>query len=287
MAGLSSPVLTQRKVSASAKLQTAKPAPAATAPVGKEISEVDPRFRQLMRRSKRGIPLLPDHIALPAFAFSLDEALSRHECAALVHAGESLGFLPLSTEGDGHKSGILDCSDGWLAGMLWQRIAQHVPACRQGRYASGVSSRIQIVKYTPDHKTAARYVHGSRLPKQREIVDRPLIVLQIYLTDDVVGAGTRFLKQEADGDEYKHECKTVKGQALVFDSSLAHEHSPMESLLGAQYLLRAELTYRPPSSSAKFRQVTQPRPHPKPEQVFSVAWSQTDPRTLCVRGSHN
>lgn len=174
--------------------------------------------------------------------FTLSNALSPQECAALVARTEALGFeaapitvgpgkFRMAPEIRNNKRVIFD--DHALAHRLWERVAEHIPPRQGDRCASGLNERFRLYRYERGeqfnwHRDGAFH---------RSPTEASLLTLLFYLNDDFSGGTTDF----AEVSEGLLSVRPHRGTALVFVHPLLHRGAPVTA--GCKYVLRTDVMY--------------------------------------------
>lgn len=203
----------------------------------------------------------PHHILLPRgqrkLAFTLEGALRPSECAALIAAAERQGFSQAGVGGEVQvvnaqvrSSTRLQSEDFVLARVFWERVRQHVPVAREGRWVLGLNERLRFLRYMPGQHFAPHY-DGSFLRKGTE--NRSCLTLQFYLSDatSTEGGATRFVGGTSldTGEVFADvDCAPEQGRALIFDHNILHEGAKVKH--GTKYTIRTDIEYGPPCISA-------------------------------------
>lgn len=171
--------------------------------------------------------------------WTVDDVLSKKECDDLVARIEKAGptVAPITT----HLGAVLDTNvrnntrvmfeDAELAGVLFQRVRDHVPKELSGLQLASANERLRCYRYTEGQRFAPHY-DGAFVRNKSE---RSLLTFMIYLNEGFGGGRTSFLDLER-----VVEPKT--GRALLFQHFLLHEGAPVTS--GVKYALRTDVMYR-------------------------------------------
>lgn len=179
-------------------------------------------------------------LALPgsgALAFTLDGLFTREECEALVEMAEAKGFYeaPVNVEDDKFRvipevrnnfQTLVD--DAAIARLLWDRVAEHFPAQRDGERA-GLNERMRFLRYDAGQKFEAH--------KDGPCGDGSRFTFQLYLTDVFREGATRFLSEAGSGLDVVPRA----GRVLAFEHGVMHRGSPPVG--GRKYVLRTEVLY--------------------------------------------
>jgi prolyl 4-hydroxylase len=174
--------------------------------------------------------------------WTVDDVLTRDECAALVARIEAVGCVPAPiTTGAGfvmrpdirnNTRVILD--DLELAADLFRRVAAHVPKVVAGWNVVGANERLRCYRYERGQRFAPHY-DGAFV---RHAGEMSRVTFMLYLNDDFAGGTTDFL-------ELDRRIEPRSGTALFFQHGLLHEGCTVTD--GVKYVLRSDLMYRAPS----------------------------------------
>jgi len=169
--------------------------------------------------------------------FTLDPVLTPEQCSAFIARTEAAGFdIATINAYDGVRVDrsirnndrvILD--DPALAGELWERVREHIPASYGLMHACGLNERFRFYRYLPGQRFAW-HVDGAYERPNGEI---SLLTFMIYLNQGYGGGATRFGWESVTGRT---------GMALVFDHQLRHEGAELTE--GVKYVLRSDVMYR-------------------------------------------
>ncbi|MEW6735388.1 MAG: 2OG-Fe(II) oxygenase [Acidobacteriota bacterium] len=181
--------------------------------------------------------IVPDKI------FTILDVLTEQECDEYIRISEHNGYVdaPITTAAgfimrkDVRNNTRVMIDDSSIVNYIWQKIAQYIPAQREGWQAIGLNERIRYYRYEPDQYFAWHYDGCFRRNENEE----SKLTLMIYLNDNFEGGETKFnLKYLYD----EIDVKPKKGMALLFDHYLYHEGSPVIS--GVKYVLRSDVMYK-------------------------------------------
>lgn len=170
--------------------------------------------------------------------FTVSGILKPAECNAFVRVIEERGpeAAPVTTgygfammpELRNNTRVMID--DQALAGWLWDRVAQFVPARIGPWKAAGLNERFRYYRYDPGQYF--RWHGDGAFVRSR--FERSLLTAMVYLSDDFEGGSTDF-----------HDYGSVlpeRGMALFFEHSLIHQGAPV--IRGRKYVLRTDVMYR-------------------------------------------
>lgn len=193
----------------------------------------------------------PCRVSLPLkrdakkLAFTLDDFLSRDECARLIHAAESLGFSPAGLGRSGQQAVVsavrdscrLISEDAVLAAQLLERLRPFLPSVWQGRRLVGLNEQLKFLRYRPGQKFVAHY-DGAFC--RYNTPNRTFLTVQLYLSlNHIEGGATRFVGlNDADCGT---SCAPKAGRALVFQHALLHEGEEVRN--GVKYTIRTDVEY--------------------------------------------
>lgn len=174
----------------------------------------------------------------PMDPLTIEGILSAHECDALVREAECDGFTeaPITTatgfemhpEIRNNTRVIVD--DHARARQLWERIAPWIPAELRRWQAVGLNERFRCYRYE-----AGQYFEWHRDGSfRRDLDERSMLTLMIYLNEGYVGGRTDFSDYPA--------VEPRRGMALVFEHGLLHRGAPV--LAGIKYVLRTDVMFR-------------------------------------------
>ena len=132
-------------------------------------------------------------------AFTLDNVLSVGECEDLIRETEARGYeLALLNTGGGSqdlrtdvrnsKRCIVDCQE--RAGLIWERIKNHLPQTWQSHPVVGLNERLRFLKYSPGEYFKPHYDGSYRRPDGKEI---SFVTIQLYLNEGFEGGNTTFI----------------------------------------------------------------------------------------------
>eukprot|EP00927_Polykrikos_kofoidii_P083651 TRINITY_DN8617_c3_g1_i1.p1 TRINITY_DN8617_c3_g1~~TRINITY_DN8617_c3_g1_i1.p1 ORF type:complete len:738 (+),score=158.47 TRINITY_DN8617_c3_g1_i1:78-2291(+) len=216
-----------------------------------------------------------------AGGFMLTDVFSKTECARLVKVSEAIGYrpdVPLSSPVDERAQNVVILASEEQNEALFTRVRAVVPAELDGDRLFGMNRRWRLYRYNSGnlyrkHIDGAWPASGTRKAaggKEEYVYDshgrgvwskRTFI---IYLNDDFEGGETTFFVPRP-GEEGVLEARPVRprvGSATVFPHGetpepLLHEGSQVKK--GTKYLLRTELLYASPESSAALREAARLR----------------------------
>lgn len=118
-----------------------------------------------------------------------------------------------------------------LAGMLYQRVASHIPEVLCGMRRVGANERLRCYRYDVGQRFAPHH-DGSFA---RDDLERSLLTFMIYLNEDFEGGETNFLELDVS-------VKPRTGSALLFQHPILHEGA--EVTAGRKYAVRSDIMYR-------------------------------------------
>jgi len=169
--------------------------------------------------------------------FTIDNFLSRQECADYIAQSEQIGFeeAVISTdEGDrimkdarNNDRILYDNPD--LAATLFERALPWLPNEIDGWKPCGMNERFRFYRYTPDQFFKWHQDGTFRRSEHEE----SFLTFIIYLNDDYTGGATQFPWEQI----------TPKaGSVLVFPHRLRHQGAKIAA--GTKYVLRTDVMYR-------------------------------------------
>jgi prolyl 4-hydroxylase len=171
--------------------------------------------------------------------FTIPDALSAAECAALVDRIEGLGptEAPITTAAgfvmrpdirNNHRA-IFD--DVELARVLFARLEPAIPRELCGMRPVGANERFRCYRYTRGQRFGPHY-DGAFV---RDASERSLLTLMVYLNEGFEGGATTFL-------DHGLVVTPRTGTALLFQHFQLHEGSEVHA--GTKYVLRSDVMYR-------------------------------------------
>ena len=171
--------------------------------------------------------------------WTIPGVMTADECADEIARIEQLGpaAAPISTPAgfvmrpDIRNNERVMFDDVPLAERLFARIRDALPPVLCGMRAVGANERFRCYRYTPGQQFAAHY-DGAYA---RNVRERSLLTLIVYLNDDFEGGRTAFL-------DYGLEALPKTGTALVFQHLLLHEGCTVHA--GVKYAMRSDVMYR-------------------------------------------
>jgi predicted 2-oxoglutarate/Fe(II)-dependent dioxygenase YbiX len=178
-----------------------------------------------------------DHTA--PIAFTLDDVLTRDECAALVARIDAANpeVAPITT-GAGvvlrpdirnNERAIID--DLALARDLFARVEAALPSPLFGKRPVGANERFRCYRYQPGQRFAPHY-DGAFARDEHE---RSELTFMVYLNEGFDGGNTAFL-------DFEVSAVPRAGSALLFQHQVLHEGC--EVVTGTKYVLRSDVMYR-------------------------------------------
>lgn len=190
------------------------------------------------------IRILPDPkeelVTRNPLVITVDAVLSEAECAALISRIEAAGptAAPVTTSAgfvmrpDLRNNTRVMFDDPALAGLLYERVAGHVPTRLEGDWQlCGANERLRCYRYEPGQYFAPHF-DGAFTRDQRE---RSLLTFMVYLNACEAGGHTGILDLEL-------EIAPKAGLALLFNHHLLHEGARVQR--GLKYAVRSDLMYR-------------------------------------------
>jgi predicted 2-oxoglutarate/Fe(II)-dependent dioxygenase YbiX len=178
-----------------------------------------------------------DHSA--PIAFTLDDVLTRDECAALIARIDAANpeVAPITT-GAGfvmrpdirnNERAIID--DVALARDLFARVEAVLPSPLFGKRPVGANERFRCYRYQPGQRFAPHY-DGAFARNEHE---RSELTFMVYLNDGFTGGHTAFL-------DFDVSAVPRAGSALLFQHQVLHEGCQV--VTGTKYVLRSDVMYR-------------------------------------------
>jgi prolyl 4-hydroxylase len=172
-------------------------------------------------------------------AFTLDDVLTRDECAALIARIDAANpeVAPI-TAGAGfemrpeirnNERAIID--DAALARHLFARVESALPSTLCDMTPVGANERFRCYRYRPGQRFAPHY-DGAFVRNDNE---RSLLTFMVYLNDGFEGGNTAFL-------DYDVRAVPQTGSALLFQHQVLHEGCQV--VTGTKYVLRSDVMYR-------------------------------------------
>lgn len=172
---------------------------------------------------------------------TVSRVLSPDVCAAIIERAELRGFASMAHRYPASYRNndriVIDDTD--LAVELGERLAEHLPALRDGWRLSGLNTRFRICRYR-DGQQFSIHRDGSHAVSDRE---RSLTTVMIYLNAPpaFTGGRTRFYASSRRGQPPTEVLVPQCGMAAVFDHDLWHDGEPVVS--GTKYVLRTDVMY--------------------------------------------
>lgn len=183
------------------------------------------------------------------FVALVDDALSSAECDRWRRHLEDLGpSLATINRGATHEVDtrirnndrvIFDDTD--LAAELWARLGHAIPDGLTERVARvrtdrrmravGLNERFRGYRYAPGQRFAPHF-DGAFV---RDMTERSLLTVIVYLNDDFSGGETALL-------DYDTVVTPRRGLALLFEHAIYHEGRVVTA--GTKYALRTDVMYR-------------------------------------------
>eukprot|EP00397_Hematodinium_sp_SG-2012_P027469 GEMP01028867.1.p1 GENE.GEMP01028867.1~~GEMP01028867.1.p1 ORF type:complete len:449 (+),score=132.26 GEMP01028867.1:147-1493(+) len=188
-------------------------------------------------------------------AFVIAHALTRPECAQIVHCAEALGFTPDPLGGPEQVEWFADDS---IMQPFFARCKPHLPPTLCDDDLRGINKRLRIYRFTPGvlyrpHVDGAwpasgldssgKYIYDAHLGQ------RSRLTMAIYLHEGCDGGETSFFsanKARGEGHLDVQGVTPQTGNALCFPhgdtmGALVHEGSAVRA--GRKYLIRTEVLY--------------------------------------------
>ncbi len=178
--------------------------------------------------------------------WTVEDLLSRSECAAILHDQRDAVWLPATINGATGR--IVDAKvrssstavvrDGELAERLYQRLLPRLPGAMVDQLGGkprrvkpvGLYQPLRVYRYEPGQQFAPHhdqsYQDGSG--------QRSLLTFMVYLNEDFQGGTTTFLDQ-------KQTIEPRTGRALLFQHMLLHCGERVTS--GSKYVLRSDVIF--------------------------------------------
>jgi hypothetical protein len=203
-------------------------------------------------------------------AFVLTDVLSTAECARIVRAAESVGYLPdrpISASA-ASKASVLAHNLVWLVDsmtdkIIFDRVRKHLPAALDGHELRGINRRWRLYRYSEPGQAYRCHIDGGwtgsgtsrdAFPDAGEYLpdaygDRSSrLTFLIYLNEGFEGGETTYFLP-APGREATLEARRVApraGNVMVFPHSctrgnLLHEGSSVTR--GVKYIARTEVLF--------------------------------------------
>jgi prolyl 4-hydroxylase len=170
--------------------------------------------------------------------WTIDDVLSRADCAALIDRLEALGptAAPITTargfelRPDIRNNTRVMFDDEPLAARLFTAVASTLPSL-PGREVVGANERLRCYRYSSGEYFAPHF-DGSfhRTPREASA-----LTLLVYLNDGFEGGRTRFCDEAIEVDP-------KPGRALLFFHHVRHAGNPV--LRGVKYVVRSDIMYR-------------------------------------------
>ena len=196
----------------------------------------------------------------------IKDVLSSDECASIIAATESIGFLAdAPIRDDGSQSSILAHNVYWMIDQafhdaLWERVRHFVPADVAGKTAQGINRRFRVYRYVPGaeyrchidgawppsgiHPITKAYQYDSSPENAKQ---SSLFTFLIYLNDEFEGGETTFfLPSVREGVMNAYPVHPVMGSVAMFPhgetiGALLHEGTGVRK--GAKYVIRTDVEY--------------------------------------------
>jgi prolyl 4-hydroxylase len=187
-----------------------------------------------------------DSIDLSApLVFTVEDVMTPGDCKELIAMLEGEGFdeAPITTmlgpvmnkKVRNNTRVMFDHEQ--LAGRLYARIADALPASLCGATPCGANERFRAYKYQPGQRFAPHFDGCFK----RSHYERSELTLMVYLNEGFGGGATKFL-------DYELDVTPKTGMALLFQHRLLHEGCEVTS--GTKYVLRSDVMYRDPRVEA-------------------------------------
>jgi prolyl 4-hydroxylase len=173
--------------------------------------------------------------------FTIDDVLSRDECADLIAHIEAAGpkIAPISRAsgpvvdlGTRNNTRVM-FDDPELAARMFDRVRAQVPQTISGRRVVGANERLRCYRYAEGQRFAPHYDGAF----ERDDFERSKLTFIVYLNDGFGGGETALL----DLDEV---IVPRTGSALLFQHAILHEGCAVTS--GVKYAVRSDIMYRIP-----------------------------------------
>ena len=182
------------------------------------------------------------------------------ECSSLLAVAAEIGFRPASVRthsGPRMRPDIRDneralLEDPAVAGEMWRRISEHLPAIDEAE-PCGVDSSLRFYKYSGSQRFRR---HKDGVATRGDGAASKLSYL-LYLNDDYEGGETifTFITSGPGGrDSETLEVVPETGMALLFIHDQWHEGAAVRS--GAKYVLRSDVFYCPIAASDGYAEAT-------------------------------
>ncbi|NUP06503.1 MAG: oxidoreductase, 2OG-Fe(II) oxygenase [Polyangiaceae bacterium] len=170
--------------------------------------------------------------------FTIDNFLSKSECAHLVELAEQRSFepAPITTSRgfemmpDVRNNTRVMIDDAPRAASLWSRLSPFIRAERVG-LPVGLNERFRFYRYRPGQ--CFRWHYDGRF--RRDEMEESALTFMVYLNEDFEGGATEF-------DLPARSVVPHTGTALIFEHRLRHQGAPVVS--GTKYVLRSDVMFR-------------------------------------------
>lgn len=171
---------------------------------------------------------------------TIDGVLTPEECRDLIGHTELQGYdeAPITTamgpvRNPGFRNNTRVMEDDFeLAGWLWERLGELVPAELEGWRAIGLNERLRYYRYEPG-QFFRWHMDGAF---KRSPFERSLVTLMVYLNEGFRGGTTDF--------DQLGSIQPEEGMALLFEHHVLHQGAQVRE--GVKYVLRTDVMYRAP-----------------------------------------
>lgn len=189
---------------------------------------------------------MPDYNWISEDIFTIDELLTREECAHYIELSESLGYedAPINTAfGPQRRPDVRNnlrvmLDDRVRADDLWSRVHMYVPLRRGDWTAIGVNERLRFYRYHVGQQFDWHY-DGCF---ERENGERSFLTFMVYLNEEFLGGETRFADPTTMPSLQGGGVVPRTGLALIFAHPLLHKGEMV--VQGCKYVLRTDVMYR-------------------------------------------
>jgi prolyl 4-hydroxylase len=186
--------------------------------------------------------------------WTVDDAFTREECAALVARVEGIGFEAAAVNLPGgqvirpdiRNNARVMLRDEELAAQIFARTRGRFPERLQGMEAVGANELLRFYRYSPGQRFAP-HTDGCYVRDERE---RSLLTLMVYLNDGFEGGATEFA-------ELGQTVVPRTGMALLFQHGVLHEGCVVTG--GTKYAVRSDVMYRARSRPSVGASLERPR----------------------------
>ncbi len=170
--------------------------------------------------------------------WTVEDVLTDSECRGLIERIEasspeiaSISAIggPVVDERSRNNTRVIS-DDAALAATLFGRVQATIPGRVSSMDVVGANERLRYYRYERGQRFAPHH-DGSFV---RNIKERSLLTLIVYLNDDFEGGCTSFLDLRVD-------VKPKRGMALLFQHDLLHEGAEVTS--GVKYVVRTDVMF--------------------------------------------